>query len=252
VRPLALLFASALLLPPPPAPLTVSAATSLTDVMEALAPMHVRSGGAPVRFNFGPSNALARQIARGAPVDLFVSADESQMEVAAAAGAIDPGSRVNLLSNRLAIVTGRVTPVRLSSLDALAGAGVRRIAIGDPAAVPAGVYARQYLQARGLWDTLRPRLVPVSNVRAAIAAVENGSVEAAIVYESDTVRSRVDVAFVVSGVDAPRILYPAAVVKSSRRRDEAVAFLKFLCGAEAATIFTSFKFVPLGCMGAKR
>jgi molybdate transport system substrate-binding protein len=249
VRLLALLLAAVLLLPPP-APLTVSAAISLTDVMEALAPLYVRGGGAPVRFNFGPSNALARQIARGAPVDLFVSADESQMEVAAAA--IDAGTRVNLLSNRLAIVTGRVTPVRLSSVDALTGSDVRRIAIGDPAAVPAGVYARQYLQTRGLWDTLRPRLVPVSSVRAALAAAENGSVEAAIVYESDTVRSRVDVAFVVSGADAPRILYPAAVVKSSRRRDEAVAFLKFLCGAEAATIFTSFKFVPLGCMGAKR
>lgn len=245
------LIASLLLLPPQPR-LTVSAATSLTDPMEALAPIHVRNGGAPVRFNFGPSNALARQIARGAPVDLFVSADERQMEVAAAAGAIDDGTRVELLSNRLAVVTSRARPVRITDAAALAGAGVRRIAIGDPAAVPAGVYASEYLQKRGLWDALRPRLVPVSNVRAAIAAVENGSVEAAIVYESDAGRSDVDVAFVVSGPDAPRIRYPAAVVKSSRRRDEAVAFLKFLCGAEAARVFRSFTFEPLGCKVAAR
>lgn len=247
MRLFALLLASVLLSPTAQPRLTVSAATSLTDVMEALAPVYVHGGGAPVRFNFGPSNVLARQIARGAPVDLFVSADEKQMEVAAAAGAIDNGTRVDLVGNRLAIVTSRARPVRITDLDALRGGAVRRIAIGDPAAVPAGVYASQYLQKRGLWDALRPRLVPVSNVRAAISAVENGSVEAAIVYESDAGRANVAVAFVVSGPDAPRILYPAAIVKSSRRRDEALRFLKFLCGAGAARAFETFKFIPLGC-----
>jgi molybdate transport system substrate-binding protein len=251
VRLSALLVASVLLLPPQPT-LTVSAATSLTDVMEALAPIYVRNGGAPVRFNFGPSNVLARQIARGAPVDLFVSADERQMDVAASAGAIDLSTRVDLLSNRLAVVTSRARPVRIADVEALAGGAVRRIAIGDPAAVPAGVYASQYLRKRGLWDALQPRIVPVSNVRAAIAAVEHGGVEAAIVYESDAGGTNVDVAFVVSGPDAPSILYPAAVVKSSRRRDEAVAFLMFLCGADAARVFTRFKFVPLGCKAAPR
>lgn len=249
MRLLAPLVAAALLLPAPP-PLTVSAATSLTDVLQALAPIHTLRGGAPVRFNFGPSNVLARQIALGAPVDLFVSADERQMDVAAAA--IDESTRVALLSNRLAIVTRRSGPVRIADAAALAGAAVRTIAVGDPTAVPAGVYASQYLRTRGLWDVLQPRLVPVANVRAAVVAVENGSADAAIVYESDALSSTVQVEFLVSGPDAPRIVYPAAIVRSSRRRPEAAAFLQFLCGDEAGRIFRQFRFVPLGCRTAAR
>jgi molybdate transport system substrate-binding protein len=249
VRLLGLLVAAVLLLPAPP-PLTVSAATSLTAAMEALGPLYTQRTGAAVRFNFGPSNVLARQIARGAPVDLFVSADERQMDVAS--GAIDPVTRVDLLTNRLAVLTSRARAARIPDAAALAGPGIRRIAIGDPAAVPAGVYASQYLTRRGLWDVLRPRLVPVSNVRAAMAAVENGSADAAIVYESDAATSNLQVEFVVAGADAPRIVYPAAVVKSSRRRGEAVAFLRFLCGEDAARVFRQFKFVPLGCQAARR
>ena len=147
MRLLAPLLAAVLLLPAP-APLTVSAATSLTAVLEALAPLHAQRGGAPVRFNFGPSNLLARQIVRGAPVDLFISADERQMDVASAA--IDGSTRVDLLGNRLAVLTSRRGRVRIPDAAALAAPAIRRIAIGDPAAVPAGVYASEYLRRR-IW-----------------------------------------------------------------------------------------------------
>lgn len=228
-----------------PDAITVSAAISLTDALEAAAQAYAAAGGGPVRFNFGASNALARQIASGAPVDLFVSADAAQMDVAQQAGAIDAASRVDLLGNRLAIVTRPGGP-RIDAARALLQPAIRRIAIGDTAAVPAGVYGRAFLEASGLWTMLRPKLVPVSNVRAAIAAVENGSAEAAIAYESDAaVATTATIAFVIDGKEAPRIVYPAALVARAAHRAAAERFLAFLRGPEAAAIFQRFKFTPL-------
>lgn len=235
------------LLPGDTAPaLTVSAAISLTNALEALASVYQRAGGPPVRFNFGSSNGLARQIVRGAPADVFISADDAQMNLAEASGAIAKGTRVRLLGNRLALIARH--GVSVADARALAAPGVRRIAVGDPDAVPAGVYARQYLERIGVWASLQPKLVPVANVRAARAAVETGGADAGFVYQSDTVSlRRARTAFVVGGPDAPPIVYPAAIVKSSRRRGDADRFLKFLCGAEAAAVFAEHRFIPLGC-----
>ena len=226
-------------------PLTVCAAVSLTESLEAAAKAYVIAGGGPVRFNFAGSNVLARQLANGAPADLFISADEAQMDVASEAGAIDRATRVDLLANRLAVIA-RPDRGEIRDVRALLGPDVRRVAIGDPAAVPAGAYARQYLQAVGQWDALQSRLVPVGNVRAAVAAVENGSADAAIVYETDVaIARRAVLAFVVAGAGAPRILYPAAVVAGSRQREAAARFLQFLRGPQGAEIFRRYKFSPL-------
>ena len=247
LRLLALVVAGLALLAFAPAPaghLTVSAAASLTDALEEIASAYAAQGGPSVRFNFAGSNVLARQVASGAPVDLFISADEAQMDVAQRSGAIDEATRVDLLGNRLAVVTAIGTPLLTpSDLD---GPRIHRLAVGDPAAVPAGVYARQYLERIGLWNRLVPALVPVGNVRAALSAVENGSADAAIVYETDAAISRrVNVAFTVTGPDAPRIVYPAAVVKRSPRRAEAVRFLAYLRSEPATATFQRFKFEPL-------
>src|SRR5262245_42012351 len=114
-------------------PVTVSAAASLTDALEAIGAAYRRGGHGDVRFNFAGSNVLARQISLGAPVDLFISADEAQMTIAQKAGAIDTTTRINLLGNRLAVVTPKGAAGRVPDVHALGGAGVRRIAIGDPA-----------------------------------------------------------------------------------------------------------------------
>jgi molybdate transport system substrate-binding protein len=226
-------------------PLTVCAAVSLTESLEAAAKAYLAAGGGSVRFNFAGSNVLARQLANGAPADVFISADEAQMDVAAAAGAIDPATRVDLLANRLAVIA-RPDRMGVSEIRGLLQPDVRRVAIADPAAVPAGVYARQYLQAVGLWDSIQSRLVPVGNVRAAVAAVENGSADAAIVYETDASIARTAIiAFVVSGAGAPRIVYPAAVCAASRQREAAARFLLFLRGPQGTEIFRRYKFSPL-------
>jgi molybdate transport system substrate-binding protein len=228
-----------------PPSVIVSAAISLSDCLEEISRAYAGQGGAPVRFNFAGSNVLSRQIVNGAPVDLFISADEAQMDLAARRGAIDVNTRVPLLSNRLAVVTMPGRPV-VSDIRGLLQPSVRRIAIGDPAAVPAGGYAREYLQRLGLWEALQAKLVPVSNVRAALGAVENGSVDAAFTYESDAASAHsARAALVVSGEGAPHIVYPAAIATAAPNRRGAEALLAYLRGPAAAAVFRRYKFVPL-------
>jgi len=229
-------------------PVTVSAAISLTNALEAVAKAYADAGGGPIRFNFAGSNVLARRLVNGAPADLFISADAAQMDVAAQSGAIDNASRVDLLGNRLAIVAPPQSAggSQIRSLDDLLRPDVKRIALGDPSAVPAGVYARNYLRAAGIWTRLEPKIVHVANVRAALTVVENGSADAAIVYETDAALSTsIVTAFVVAGPDAPRIVYPAAVVARSRQPEAARRFLSFLHSSAASTIFRRFGFSPL-------
>jgi molybdate transport system substrate-binding protein len=224
-------------------PITVSAAVSLTDALTAAAQQYGREGRGSVRFNFGASNVLARQITSGAPVDLFVSADEAQMDLVAAANMIAAGSRVDLLRNQLAIVVPSDRPRTLSGPGELTGPAFRRIALGDPAAVPAGVYAKAWLTQQDLWTALEPKVVPTSSVRAALAAVESGAADAAIVYRTDArIALKATVAYVVPAERGPRIVYPAAIVSNASAPDEAKRFLDYLRGASAARIFERFGF----------
>ncbi len=167
------------------------------------------------------------------------------MSVVLAARVVDPLTRVDLLGNHLAVIAG---PGRqpIAHVRELLGPGVRRIAIGDPAAVPAGVYARRYLEALGMWNDFQSRLVPVGNVRAVVTAVENGSVDAGIVYQTDaSIATRAITTFVIDGDQAPRIVYPAAIVKASRDHDAARRFLSFLRGPMASDIFRRYGFSPV-------
>ena len=229
----------------PQAPITVSAAVSLTEVMQELATAFESSAGQRVVFNFAGSNVLARQIVNGAPVDVFISADAVQMDIVERARMIAAGTRTPLVGNQLAVVVRR-DQSRVTSVAALADASIRRIAIGDPEAVPAGVYAKQYLERIGLWQQLHGKLLPSSNVRAALAAVENGSADAGIVYATDVRASRdLTVSISIAGPDAPRIVYPACIVASSKRLESAMRFLKFLQTSAAAQIFRQYGFQPL-------
>lgn len=210
----------------------VSAATSLTGVVSPLAAAFERTGGVKVAVNLGSSNALARQIANGAPADLFISADQAQMDLVDRAGLLLPGTRIDWLSNQLAVVVPKGARVAIATIADLAGPEVRRIAVGDPAAVPAGVYARQFLESERLWTTLEPRLLPSISVRAALAAVESGNADAGIVYVTDARASaRVDVAFEVPRDRGPRIVYPIALVRRPGASPSARAFYDYLLSA---------------------
>ena len=230
--------------------LLVSAAASLSEAIGAVADRFEQEHGVRILLNVAGSQVLASQIIEGAPVDVFISADVLQMERAAAAGRIDPARRVDLLSNRLVVVvpsdrTGTVTKPR-----DLMEPSMERIALGDPEAVPAGVYARQYLESLGLWDALAGRIVPASSVRAALRAVEAGTVEAGIVYRTDVRASGgAVIAFEVSPEDGPSIVYPAAVAVDAPDPAAAARFLDYLQSASARRRFAAAGFIGLPSAG---
>jgi molybdate transport system substrate-binding protein len=225
-------------------PVTVSAAISLTEVLEEAAAAYRVVGGTPVVFNFGGSNALARQIVNGAPVDVFISADEAQMELLEKADLVVAGTRAPVVGNRLVLVVDSRS--RVKAVTDLGAAEIRRIAIGDPVAVPAGVYARQHLERIGLWTRLEHKVVPAANVRAALTAVQNGSADAAFVYATDArIAPALRVVATITGPQAPRIVYPGAVVKTSRQPAAAAKFLEFLRTPPALAIFDKHGFTPV-------
>jgi len=219
----------------------VSAAASLAGVMEKISLDYGKRTGIRVVVNTGASNTLARQITAGASVDLFISADEAQMDVVR--GEVVANTRVDLVSNQLAIAVPADRPRMLQSARELTDPAFRRIAIGDPAAVPAGVYAKAYLEKLGIWPVVSAKAVPSASVRIALAAVENGAADAAIVYRTDVLTARGAVlALAIPVADGPRIVYPAAVIRSGRNREAASRFLAWLRQGEAVKIFEAAGF----------
>lgn len=232
--------------PQRPEAIRVSAAVSLTESLTRAAEVWQEQTGRRVTPNFAASNVLARQIEEGAPVDVFLSADEMQMQALVARGLIDRTSVFPLLSNRLVIVTPGDRPLPVASPAGLADPRVHRVAIGDPAAVPAGVYAKQWLERIGLWPDVQRKIVPSASVRAALAAVEAGNADAGIVYRTDARGRRgVGVSYEVPREESPRIVYPVAVVKRTKDPNGAAEFVRWLRSAEAQAIFASFGFLPV-------
>ena len=226
----------------PAEPLIVSAAVSLTDVLTELATAYAEAGGGPVSFNFAGSNTLARQIVSGAPVDVYVSADAAQMAIVERAGLVAPGTRAAVARNALVLVVRPGSAI--GGPSDLVRPAVRRVALGDPAAVPAGVYARQYLERVGLWEAIEAKVVPTAHVRAALVAVQQGAVDAAFVYATDARTARgTRVAATIAGEAGPSIVYPAAVMSKARRSAEARRFLEFLRGPIARQIFERHGFL---------
>ncbi len=225
-----------------PSPLVVSVAASLSDVMSELAQRHERATGQAVRLNVAGSNFIARQIVEGAKADAFVSADETQMDLVERAGRLVPGTRVDLLTNQLVVVGRPGSSLKSGDPGALASNDVRRVALGNPDSVPAGVYARRWLEARGVWATVSPKVVPTMTVRGALAAARAGRVDAAVIYATDA-RSEpsVPVLFRVPASDVPPIVYPAAVVKGPNRV-AAERFVAYLRSAEAGAVFRAAGF----------
>jgi len=220
----------------------VSAGSSLTDVLQELARTYQTETGDRVVFNFGSSGTLARPIIEGAPVDVIISADERQMDRVAGRGFIVGSTRRPILSNTLVVIVPKDSTITLKVAKDLAADDVARIAIGDPETVPAGLYSREYLRRAGLWNEITRKLIPLENVRAALAAVEAGNVDAGLVYKSDAMISRlVRTAFELHG--PPEISYPGAVVSTSRNRAAAKRYLDSLSSPAAKAVFEKYGFI---------
>ena len=224
------------------AEISVFAAASLADALSEIGKTFQSATGHRVAFNFGASSDLARQIRAGAPADVFFSADEAQMDLVTRAGLVRVTDRVNLLSNTLVVVVPARTPRRLKAPSEIAG--FARLALADPLAVPAGVYAKRYLESIGLWSRLADRVVPTLNVRGALAAVESENVPAAIVYRTDAATSsRVAVAFEVPRAAGPAIVYVMAPLAQAAA--PARLFADELASARATRVYQQHGFIVL-------
>ena len=222
----------------------VSAAISLTEPVEPIAAEFGTLTGTRVRLNLAGSDTLATQIVDGAPVDLFLSANDEQMERLAARGLVDLGTTVELVRNQLVVVVPGDRGGSVVEPSDLVSASVRRIAIGDPDGVPAGVYAKTYLETRGIWDELETKIVPTRSVRAALAAVEAGNADAGFVYRTDLFASLdVRLAFEIPLADGPHIGYTAAVLRDASNPEAARRFLDALRTPEARSRFEQAGFL---------
>jgi molybdate transport system substrate-binding protein len=224
------------------ADLNVFAAASLSDAMKDLAALQNKSSGDNVKLNLAASSTLAVQIKAGAPADLFFSADEASMDQVAAL--IDASSRRSLLSNTLVIVVAADHGANVTAPADLAKPLVRKLALGEPNSVPAGVYAKAWLQKINLWTAVSDKVVSTVSVRAALAVVESGDAEAGIVYKTDALISKkVRIAFEVPAADGPKISYPVALLKDSKNQAAAQAFLALLSSPEGRAVFEKYGFL---------
>jgi molybdate transport system substrate-binding protein len=229
------------------ADVTVFAAASLTDVFKQAGDLYRVKTGKEATFSFAASSALARQIEASGGADIFVSADRDWMDYLDKKGLIAPGTRKDLLGNRLVLVApaGLDIEVKIAPHFDLAGVlGHGRLALADPDTVPAGKYAKASLTALGVWDGVAGNLAPAENVRVALAYVARGEAPLGIVYATDAAsEKRVHVVGIFPDSSHAPIVYPIALTKDAR--PAAKAFLDFLEGPEAAAIYAKAGFIVL-------
>lgn len=233
----------------PPVELVVHAATSTRDALQALEAAYERDHAVDLIFNFGSSGDLSNQIVAAAKGEVFLSADEKEMDELEAAQLVASGTRRSLLSNQLVVVEPADGPsifTKPCTASQLADPSVRLLSLANVETVPAGRYAKAWLGAQGVWDAVADRVLPGVDVRAALAAVESAGAEVGIVYRTDVARSRkVRVIHAVPIEEGPRISYPVAVITGRPNEEEARAFVDFLASPLARAAFEDVGFVFL-------
>jgi molybdate transport system substrate-binding protein len=227
----------------PQTSLTVSAAISLKDALDELGREYERDHpGAKISFNYGGSGTLQHQIEQGAPVDIFFSAAEKQMDELAAKGLIDPATRRDVVGNALVLIAPSSTDT-IHKFQDLANADVKVIALGDAATVPAGMYAKQTLEHLGLLTAVEKKAVYGKDVRQVLTYVATGNADAGLVYATDAQTSpNVRTVFTAPPDSHDPIRYPVAVLKDSKNAAAARAFLEFIEGPHALEIFEKYGF----------
>jgi molybdate transport system substrate-binding protein len=224
----------------------ISAAVSLKPALEEARPLLSRAAGMPVEFNFASSGALAAQIIRGAPVDLFLSADRESVDSLAARNLVAPSGIVIIATNDLVVAV----PSHVKGIESLAdlgGPSMYRLAIGDPKTVPAGRYAKQALQGAGLWEQLSSgdRLVMGENVAQVLTYLSQDEVDAGVVYRSDIqFSSKVAFAFQLPASSHSPIEYASAVLAEAPQGAAATAIQKALLEVPIQKIFIAHGFGP--------
>ena len=243
LRLFALLLASSVSLAAQAGEITVSAAASLSNAFKDIAPLfEAAHPGSKVQLNFGASGALLAQIAKGAPADVFVSADEETMDQAQGQGLVKAAQRRDLVSNALVVIVPAGAAKMPAALAEVAQPGYARVAIGQPASVPVGRYTKGVLEAAKLWGAIEPKMIGASSVRQALDYVARAEVDAGFVYATDAaiMPGKVKVAFTVPTTRP--ILYPIAALAGAPNPGEAAKFLDFLFTPPAQAVLAKYGF----------
>ena len=227
--------------------LTISAAASLTDAFKELQGVFAKTHPkVQMRLNFAASNPLLKQIQEGAPVDVFATADQATMDKAAASGNIDPASRRNFARNGLVLIVPKGAKAVPRDVKELLDPAYKRIAVGAPASVPAGRYARQALETAGLYEKLQEKYINGESVRQVLDYVARGEVDAGFVYTTDAFKARAKVDIVLTMSGHTPVEYPVAIISKCRNPGDAKAFVKLLLGAEGQKVLAKYGFQPAG------
>jgi len=224
--------------------LLVSAAASLKEVLEEIKPLYQQSKpNTNVNYNFGASGALQQQIEQGAPADIFISAAKKQVDALEEKGLLLAGTRAIIAKNRLVLIVPKDV-VGVTSFFNLKDAKIKKIAIGEPRSVPAGQYAEQVLQKLGILSDVKSKLVYTNNVRQVLASVESGNADAGLVYATDAkISNKVKVVVAADEKYHSAIIYPVAVLKSSKNANAAKEYVQFLSSSQAKAVFKKYGFI---------
>ena len=224
---------------------TVFAAASLKNALDEVAQVHEKQSGNRIVISYAGSSALAKQIENGAPADVFISADVDWMDYLAGKNLIKPETRLNLLKNKLVLITPGTSTAKVDiapnfPLGQLLGN--ERLAMANPDSVPAGKYAKAALETLGIWNSVRAKVAPAENVRAALALVSRGETPFGIVYKTDAIADKsVRIVAEFPANSHPAIVYPAAIITASKNT-AAAEFLKYLSTPAAQAIFAKYGF----------
>jgi molybdate transport system substrate-binding protein len=227
------------------ADLTVFAAASVSEALDAAAKAFTAVTEKTVHVEYGGSGVLARKIREGARADVFFSADSRHIDQLAKNGLIVADSRRDIVGNTLILIAPAVGGPRLQKPADLADSNVRLLALGNPAVAAAGAYAQDLLEKEGLWPAVHDKVIFLDSVRAVIAAVESGNADAGFVYKTDAaLAKKVRIITGVTATEGPRIVFPAVVITGSTRAHTGRAFVAWLAGPEAQAIFVRHGFLP--------
>lgn len=228
-----------------PEPVMVFAAASTTNAVTEIADLFKRTTKTRVIPSFAASSTLAKQIQSGAPAAVYISADNKWMDFLEEKKLIEPSTRFDLIGNRIVLVARIDSAIKLEiqpGFNLPEALGGDRLAMGDPAHVPAGIYGRQALESLGVWERVKNSIAPVKDVRSALVLVERGEVPLGIVYATDAaITEKVRIVGIFPENSHPPIVYPVALVAGNKTA-AAEAFIAFLRTAEAKTIFQKYGF----------
>lgn len=223
----------------------VSAAISLKDTLDEITHLYETANpNVSVKTTYGASGTLEAQIEQGAPVDVFLSAAPKQMDALQAKGLLLEGTRKDLLRNEIVLIVPADSSLHIASFQDLAHADIKRVALGEPTAVPAGQYAKEVLTNLGIYDSVNSKSVFAKDVREVLTFVETGNVDAGIVYKTDALTSsNIKIAAAAPEKSHSPVIYPVAAIKSSKNPAVAREFTSFLSGPQARAIFQKYGFI---------